>query len=83
MIGSDGPESITVGIFSSIITILVATRIQTTMNTTIVMMMIILTCGNEDPPGERLHPVADGSHCYRVVPSRLKLVVIVMIMLKP
>ena len=47
------------------------------------IIIIILTCGNEDPPGERLHPVADGSHCYRVVPPRLKLVVIVMIMLKP
>ena len=59
------------------------------MNTTSVMMMMMmmmisiisLTCGNEDPPGERLHPVADGSHCYRVVPSRLKLIVIVIIML--
>ena len=43
--------------------------------------MTFLTCGNEDPPGEGLHPVADGSHCYRVVPPRLKLIVIVMIML--
>ena len=47
------------------------------------IIIIILTCGNEDPPCERLHPVADGSHCYRVVASRLKLIVIVIIMLIP
>ena len=37
------------------------------------VMMLFLTGSNENPPGERLHPVADGPHSHRVVPTRLKL----------
>ena len=37
------------------------------------VMIIFLTGGNENPPRQGLHPVADGPHCHRVVPTRLKL----------
>ena len=37
------------------------------------VMMLFLTGSNENPPGERLHPVADRPHSHRVVPTRLKL----------